>query len=274
MIKFFRKVRQNLLIEGKTGKYFKYAFGEILLVVIGILIALQINDWNEQQKLRKLEVSYYKNLKIDLVKDSLDYEFKSLNAQQNMTKLTNILNFINNGYDITKTEISDVYWEQVKFQDTMALWLSISQSGFVQFPHIFENTITDLRATGNIKLLTNIELKNELVNYYNRQNLFDDWNQSYLPNRTQIDLAVNHILPLKARTAYNQEDWSSIYDNLNDFSEYGQFIESIKSQKDFKALLVGMYHIQSRIVKQCYQRASNLIEINEAVEKEIKKLSK
>ena len=39
MIKFFRKIRQNMLNEGKTGKYFKYAIGEIMLVVIGILIA-------------------------------------------------------------------------------------------------------------------------------------------------------------------------------------------------------------------------------------------
>ena len=50
MIKFFRKIRQNLLIENKTGKYLKYAIGEIILVVIGILIALQINNWNEQRK--------------------------------------------------------------------------------------------------------------------------------------------------------------------------------------------------------------------------------
>jgi hypothetical protein len=50
MIKFFRRIRQNLLSEGKTGKYLKYAIGEIVLVVIGILIALQINDWNENRK--------------------------------------------------------------------------------------------------------------------------------------------------------------------------------------------------------------------------------
>lgn len=47
MIKFFRKIRQNLITEGKTGKYLKYAVGEVVLVVIGILIALQINNWNE-----------------------------------------------------------------------------------------------------------------------------------------------------------------------------------------------------------------------------------
>ena len=47
MIKFFRKIRQNLLSEGKTQRYIKYALGEIVLVVIGILIALQINNWNQ-----------------------------------------------------------------------------------------------------------------------------------------------------------------------------------------------------------------------------------
>ena len=50
MIKFFRKIRQSLLQQGKAGKYFTYAFGEIVLVVIGILIALQINNWNEERK--------------------------------------------------------------------------------------------------------------------------------------------------------------------------------------------------------------------------------
>jgi hypothetical protein len=50
MIKLFRKIRQDLLNEGKTSKYFKYAIGEIILVVIGILIALSINNWNENRK--------------------------------------------------------------------------------------------------------------------------------------------------------------------------------------------------------------------------------
>ncbi len=50
MIKFFRKIRYNLMETGKAGKYFKYAIGEIILVVVGILIALQVNDWNENRK--------------------------------------------------------------------------------------------------------------------------------------------------------------------------------------------------------------------------------
>ena len=62
MIKFFRKIRQNLLMENKTGKYFKYAIGEIILVVIGILIAFQINNWNENRKIKHKETVIQKEL--------------------------------------------------------------------------------------------------------------------------------------------------------------------------------------------------------------------
>src|SRR6056297_1515181 len=67
MIKFFRKIRQNLLSEGKTGKYLKYAIGEIVLVVIGILIALSINNWNENRKERNKEQIVLENLKEDFL---------------------------------------------------------------------------------------------------------------------------------------------------------------------------------------------------------------
>jgi hypothetical protein len=64
MIKFFRKIRQKLLMENKTGKYLKYAIGEIILVVIGILIALSINNWNtariQQQESFELSTRLYK----------------------------------------------------------------------------------------------------------------------------------------------------------------------------------------------------------------------
>ena len=53
MIKFFRKIRYDLMNQSKTAKYFKYALGEIILVVIGILIALQINNWNQHQQQKK-----------------------------------------------------------------------------------------------------------------------------------------------------------------------------------------------------------------------------
>jgi len=62
MIKFFRKIRCDLIEKNKTRKYLKYAIGEIVLVVIGILIALQINNWNENQKHSREENTMLKNL--------------------------------------------------------------------------------------------------------------------------------------------------------------------------------------------------------------------
>ena len=69
MIKFFRRIRQQLLSENKFSKYLIYAIGEIVLVVIGILIALQINNWNENNKDNKLEAEYYCRLLEDVEQD-------------------------------------------------------------------------------------------------------------------------------------------------------------------------------------------------------------
>lgn len=66
MIKFFRKIRQNLLMKNKTGKYFKYAIGEIVLVVIGILIALSINNWNVNRINKQEELQTIKSLLTEL----------------------------------------------------------------------------------------------------------------------------------------------------------------------------------------------------------------
>ena len=56
MFTFLRKIRKSLIESGSTGKYLVYAVGEIALVVIGILIALQVNNWNENQKNESLGI--------------------------------------------------------------------------------------------------------------------------------------------------------------------------------------------------------------------------
>ena len=71
MLRFLRRIRQRLLYEGKLKNYLSYAIGEIVLVVLGILIALQINNWNEEQKKLKLKDRYLESLLTDLKKDSL-----------------------------------------------------------------------------------------------------------------------------------------------------------------------------------------------------------
>lgn len=69
MIKFFRRLRQKLLEENRFSKYLLYAFGEIILVVIGILIALQLNNWNEAQKLKETEKIILADLKSEFLEN-------------------------------------------------------------------------------------------------------------------------------------------------------------------------------------------------------------
>jgi hypothetical protein len=77
-------------MENKTGKYFKYAIGEIMLVVIGILIALQINNWNENRKSTQFENEILTQIRTNLIKDRLvlnDYTTNADNAVASIDKI-------------------------------------------------------------------------------------------------------------------------------------------------------------------------------------------
>lgn len=92
MIKLFRKIWQQSLIEYKTGKYLKYAIGEIILLVIGILIALQINNWNENRKLKIKELNILNELRSDLTQNMSDIE-SNLNSLKQSTKSNEIIKY-------------------------------------------------------------------------------------------------------------------------------------------------------------------------------------
>jgi len=72
MLTFFRKIRQQLLLENKLSRYLIYAFGEILLVMIGILLALQVNNWNELNQRKNTEQKMLEELLVNLRADSVD----------------------------------------------------------------------------------------------------------------------------------------------------------------------------------------------------------
>jgi hypothetical protein len=78
MIKLFRKIRYDLMEKNKTGKYLKYALGEIVLVVIGVLIALQINNWDNENSYKEKEIALLsemvRNLKLNVDQFSTEIE--------------------------------------------------------------------------------------------------------------------------------------------------------------------------------------------------------
>ncbi len=87
MITFFRKIRFALMSGNKSTKYFKYALGEIVLVVIGILIALQINNWNEYRKDRIVEKKILNEILLDMWVNRDDIEDMILIAEKRLEKI-------------------------------------------------------------------------------------------------------------------------------------------------------------------------------------------
>ncbi len=148
MIKFFRKIRQNLLSEGKTGKYLTYAIGEIILVVIGILIALSINNWNEKEKLKREEIRYLNNFKQSLISD---IEFNTLRSDR---------------YSLTKNSISFLlnHIEQdLPYQDSLKYHFGrITQTWR---PKI-NTDVFDALKSNDLNIISNDSLRNKLIAYY------------------------------------------------------------------------------------------------------------
>ena len=93
MINFFRKIRYTLMEKNKTGKYLKYAIGEVVLVVIGILIALQVNNWNENKKLSVYEEKMLNEVYQEMIEDTLYFSSVLKRPEiinKNMDKLINL----------------------------------------------------------------------------------------------------------------------------------------------------------------------------------------
>lgn len=90
MLPFFRRIRKELADDNQALKYSRYAIGEIVLVVIGILIALQINNWNEERKDRKLELQLLKSFERSLEKDLSDMD-SNIQTHQNGIRAANTI---------------------------------------------------------------------------------------------------------------------------------------------------------------------------------------
>jgi hypothetical protein len=155
MIKFFSKIRQDLLSESKTRKYLKYAFGEIILVVIGILIALSINNWNQNRLNKDLEAIYCNRLLNDVREEKLTLESiinyskqVSAHAKKAIAVLENTPNASTNPVE----NIVDLY-QASQYADSYSA----------------SSTYKELIASGQINLIQNDNLKTALIRYYDIQ---------------------------------------------------------------------------------------------------------
>ena len=184
MIKFFRKIRQNLLMENKTGKYFKYAIGEIMLVVIGILIAVQINTLVQNKNNHKLEKQYLSRFLDDLEQDYKDrinlFQSSAANAFMcieilkdlgiNLNEysedefLSPLYNFV---LDSIKIENNRMYYNEKGWgREIKSFGNKLNKIELLRQLDLTAVTFNDLMANGKMEVIHNEELRIEIQKYY------------------------------------------------------------------------------------------------------------
>ncbi|MCW5514742.1 DUF6090 family protein [Muriicola sp. Z0-33] len=150
MISFFRKIRRKLFDGNKPFKYLRYALGEILLVVIGILIALQINNWNEENNERTEEIFFIKSYLVDLEKDR---SVMQRNAE--FGKIT-ILGADSLSIELEKRPLKGRERKLYHF-------LALQNTGF-GVPH-HDRTMTQLKYSGKFSVIENQNVVDALIDY-------------------------------------------------------------------------------------------------------------
>ncbi len=186
MLTVLRKIRRSLIESSAFRRYLLYAIGEIALVVIGILIALQINNWNEHRKSLKLEQSYYCKILEDITQDSIQIERLIVGSDSRVKSANQLL------HQLQQSEIS-------RDEVIVALMgtLTLIQSTFTPSQAAFE----DLKSSGNLNLLRDAGLKESIIDYYQTLNGL-------------VEVADSHadeaIRTLNEKTDYAAIGWQNI----------------------------------------------------------------
>ncbi len=178
MISFFRHIRQKLLSQNRVTRYFFYAIGEIILVVIGILIALQVNNWNEEKKDRVFELKMLKEVQEALETDILD-------SERNIDRVRRL--------DSAANHFIQLAIQKTRFQDTLYL------NGISRW-YLLRTGINYIRNTGpydaiksaGLDKISNDTIRKQLVNYYDfrvvQQMKFIEWiNRDYEPDVDRLE---------------------------------------------------------------------------------------
>jgi hypothetical protein len=232
MIKFFRKIRYDLMEKNKTGKYLKYAIGEIVLVVIGILIALQLNNLNENNKNEVFEMEILSQIQENLKSDRLVLIKVEMNFSNAITSSNKIL----------KAEVSQ------KTEDSIKIWLG----AIIQFDRFqpLTNAYEMLKSNG-LDRISNKQLRFLLGRYY------DDEALRMIKSTNDIEIAFNdHWIPILFEETVEFEFKKSV-----ELKDYSVLLKPSKERNILKLhrdnYASGMYTIKSGI--RLIEEIQNLI---------------
>lgn len=232
MIKFFRKIRQNLLSEGKIWNYLKYAIGEIVLVVIGILIAISINNWNERIKNQEKVDLFLTSLKSDLIND-LSSISDIIKIQEDRIKaLEELISLGNN------PQLKEI------LENNETDELSIGRN-WTFFPLV--GAYKAASGTGLIESLQNDNLKKDIINLYEYYYIRIKYNGQLTDDR-------NDLLEWESRTYSNYSNRKLIYD------EKGLLDRDFLKQLGFVARFTNAYILLVKDTKLAIENTVKKIE--------------
>ena len=258
MIKFFRKIRYDLMGEnppdgraGKTGKYIKYAIGEIILVVVGILIALSINNWNINRQNNEVRRTYYVQILQDLEKDKSLMKEKIVIGDSFFVRLQS--------YKETFKEPDISIWGAA--ESIGLVFSSKSQPGWNI--EVNTNTVITLQNTGDIKLIP-LNIRNKILDFKYKQLGLQD----YL--RTQGTIIINFAMTTKR--LYGGSD---LPNRIGNQSKLMKYFEDEKIEVQSLLELEALLDAQSKLIVRSKERFKDLIrdieEIKTLINKELKK---
>jgi len=218
MINFFRRIRRKLADDNKPLKYFRYAIGEIVLVVLGILIALQINNWNEERKSKILGNNYTKLVYKDL--------------QNDIFKIEGILKILHNQYEAGIEVLTIIDAEKPGTYDTIRLNNNIN---WVLTTGVFtergENTWDGLKISGDQAIIRNDSLTVLLNAFYSHfDRLIENFNE--LPKKARLELRE------VSSQCHNKENLQGYYENgLENYTANRDELDCILRIKDLSNMV-------------------------------------
>lgn len=242
MIKLFRNIRRNLLAEGKTSRYLKYAIGEIILVVIGILIALQINNWNEDRKVVKIELKLLEEVKTNLEATLANFISDTIYNSKTIAYYRDINYYIQNDLPYSKN------------LDSAFAAIPLFSS-----PYTINTGYKTLQTKG-LDLIKNVDLKFKIVRMYDVESI------SLLVDVDKAEWSINENVVLPFFSKYiNTLDTNSL--NLSRPIDF----ENLKHNHEFTNILNML--IRSRRKSMIYYRATmvSIKELITAIETELRK---
>jgi len=224
MIKFFRKIRQKTLTENKFSKYLIYAIGEIILVVIGILIALQINNWNNQRLANKQMNSFLEGIKDDLKSDEIAFD--------------NIIQKFNRVAEQKRKFLKLTNFEDL---DVDSLFMVIQPS--YRPYEINATTFDKIKSSGITQISYNKELSKNIYNYYNATSI--DLKGFMDSDMDRAKLTDNYFNYGTNSFEFNLKYFSNPKESTNEIINFQE--ESIRKQNLIKLLSepTGRNHIKN-----------------------------